>query len=297
VKKFISRIFKRLNRLYRVSFIENETLSQSRQYMVRPLTVVLMCLLFLAIMIGGTTATIFYIPFVRQWVPNYQELSSGQAEVERLESQIVDLSRENQKLDSLLSGFQELLGGEGGGVAAQADEGEAQQEVRRPAAQPFASPEVVTSARQGTSEENLRIVYVSNAGGRGGSFRPQRLTFFVPVRGEIRRSFTPQNKHYGVDIVAAKDELVHAATDGFVILAEYSDKDGHVIGIAHPDNIVTFYKHNSRLLKKVGSPVVAGDPIAVIGNSGQNSTGPHLHFEVWDRGQPVDPMDYYASFQ
>lgn len=257
----------------------------------------LYCLLFLAITIGGTTAAIFYIPNLRESVPHYKDLISSQDEIIELEKEIIRMNQENEKMDSLLSAVKEMLGGEGAGFEA-GDEGGsvAPADIGQPNAQPFASPRMVSEANPGEDPNSVRIVYVSDQR-KGMTTGRQRLNFFVPVRGELRRKFDMEKKHYGVDIVAAREELVHAATDGFVVLAEYSDKDGHVLGVAHPDNIITFYKHNSRLLKKVGSAVVAGEPIAVIGNSGENSTGPHLHFEVWDRGHPVDPLDYYAGFE
>jgi len=260
-----------------------------------------MALLFLAITIGGTTVAIFYVPAFREAVPNYQELASSQNEIVELESQILTLSAQNEKMDSLLSSLslvKETIGSQGIAMQNARDEAELLPQAERgmPAVQPFASPRMVNQAKPSDDPGNVRIVYVSDKGGNSTSNR-QRLNFFVPVRGNISNKFDIKNKHYGVDIVAPEDELVHAATDGFVILAEYSDKDGHVLGVAHPDNIITFYKHNSRLLKQVGSPVVAGEPIAVIGNSGINTSGQHLHFEVWDRGHPVDPLDYYAGFK
>jgi murein DD-endopeptidase MepM/ murein hydrolase activator NlpD len=123
------------------------------------------------------------------------------------------------------------------------------------------------------------------------------LNLYKPVKGYVRNPFSRSEKHYGIDIVSDENATVFSATDGFVIFAEYSDTDGHVIGVANKSDVVTFYKHNSSLLKKVGSPVLAGEAIAIIGNSGENSSGPHLHFELWFQGVPVDPMDYYASFE
>jgi murein DD-endopeptidase MepM/ murein hydrolase activator NlpD len=123
--------------------------------------------------------------------------------------------------------------------------------------------------------------------------RPTLLKrLFMPLQGEIRNPYNEANGHYGVDIVAPENTMINAATAGFVILAEYSNENGWVIAIAGQQGITTFYKHNSRLLKKAGTYVRAGEPIAVIGNSGENSTGMHLHFEIWQEGRPLDPADY-----
>ena len=107
----------------------------------------------------------------------------------------------------------------------------------------------------------------------------------------------PETGHYGVDIAAREKAFVRAATAGTVIFAEYSDRDGHVIGITSSDEVVTFYKHNSKLLKGVGQSVSPGEVIAVVGNSGENTNGPHLHFEVWRKGIAVDPLDYFEEWQ
>jgi murein DD-endopeptidase MepM/ murein hydrolase activator NlpD len=96
----------------------------------------------------------------------------------------------------------------------------------------------------------------------------------------------------GIDIVAGKNEAIKATLDGTIIFAGWTMTDGYVVQIQHDENIISIYKHNSALLKKTGDRVKAGQPIAMIGNSGENSNGPHLHFEIWHRGNPVDPQDF-----
>ncbi|MEO0628195.1 MAG: M23 family metallopeptidase, partial [Bacteroidota bacterium] len=87
---------------------------------------------------------------------------------------------------------------------------------------------------------------------------------------------------------------VKACLPGVVFQSEYTSAYGFVIGIQHANNVISFYKHNSTLLKDVGSQVTAGEAIAIIGNTGTQSTGPHLHFELWRNGQVLDPTDYLA---
>lgn len=116
--------------------------------------------------------------------------------------------------------------------------------------------------------------------------------FFPPINGNLTGKFNANTGHFAVDIVAPEQATIHAIADGIVMFSEYSVETGHVIGIYHPDRFVSFYKHNSRNLKDVGSPVQAGEAIAVIGNSGKHTTGPHLHFELWHNGVPVDPTNY-----
>jgi lipoprotein NlpD len=117
-------------------------------------------------------------------------------------------------------------------------------------------------------------------------------SYVTPVIGVISKRFDQENKHYGIDIASSKNQVVFSVTSGTVILSEWSDQTGFVIGISHPGGMVTFYKHNSKLFKKTGSYVFAGEAIAIVGNSGENSTGPHLHFEIWKNGLPADPEKY-----
>jgi murein DD-endopeptidase MepM/ murein hydrolase activator NlpD len=120
----------------------------------------------------------------------------------------------------------------------------------------------------------------------------EQLFMVAPIRGEITGAFDPEDSHNGVDIIAPKGTAVKAAMDGYVILSDYTYDTGYTIGIQHQNGVITFYKHNSELLKKVGSFVRGGEAIAIIGNTGHQTTGPHLHFELWSRGVPVNPVDY-----
>jgi len=118
------------------------------------------------------------------------------------------------------------------------------------------------------------------------------IDFYEPLSGILSADFDPQLEHYGVDIIAPADTPVKVIRDGHVFLAEWNVRTGHTIGIQHDNNILSFYKHNSTLLKQKGQFVKGGEVIAIIGNSGHLTTGPHLHFEIWHNGKPVNPNDY-----
>ncbi len=118
------------------------------------------------------------------------------------------------------------------------------------------------------------------------------LHFFTPVQGIITNSFNPLENHYGVDLVAGPNEVVKATLAGTVILAAWTLETGYVIQIQHDNNLMSVYKHNAELFKSEGEIVNAGDAIAVIGNSGELTTGPHLHLELWHNGVPLDPVNY-----
>jgi hypothetical protein len=116
--------------------------------------------------------------------------------------------------------------------------------------------------------------------------------FFAPVKGNVTEPFNPRSKHYGVDIVAPANEAIKATLDGMVVISNFTTETGYVIGIQHSNNLFSLYKHNSSLMKKTGDYVKAGDVIAIIGNSGEQTTGPHLHFELWYNSSPIDPQQY-----
>jgi murein DD-endopeptidase MepM/ murein hydrolase activator NlpD len=116
------------------------------------------------------------------------------------------------------------------------------------------------------------------------------LHFFPPVKGIISSSFDLRTKHFGTDIVTKPKSTVAAVLDGTVILTGWTMETGYVIQIQHPNNIVSIYKHNESLLKETGDLVRAGEPVSVVGDSGELYTsGPHLHFELWYKGTPLDP--------
>lgn len=122
--------------------------------------------------------------------------------------------------------------------------------------------------------------------------RLDRQSFVPPVKGVVSDSFAPSRAHYGTDLVAPKGSVVQAVRDGTVIMSSWSADTGHMIGVQHSNNLISWYKHNSARLKKTGDRVQAGEAVAIIGNSGEMSSGPHLHFELWYNGQPIDAQNY-----
>jgi murein DD-endopeptidase MepM/ murein hydrolase activator NlpD len=118
--------------------------------------------------------------------------------------------------------------------------------------------------------------------------------FFSPLSGFISSAFDPQNDHFGIDVVSKKDEPIKVIADGTIIFASWTQDAGNVIAIQHQGNLISVYKHNSALLKNVGDFVSAGDIIAIIGNTGELSSGPHLHLELWYNGNAVNPEEFIS---
>lgn len=145
--------------------------------------------------------------------------------------------------------------------------------------------------RAEVESQNPYNVPIGNNGTKSGN-NLNDYFFFAPLKGIITNGFNPAGNHFGVDITSKENEAVKAVLDGTVILSTWTLATGNVIIIQHNDNIISVYEHNSVLMKKIGDRVQAGDVIAIVGNSGELTTGPHLHFELWYQGSPVNPVDY-----
>lgn len=121
-----------------------------------------------------------------------------------------------------------------------------------------------------------------------------QLYFFPPVRGLVISHYDYAKEHYGVDIATASNQGVKAVLDGTVILSDYTTETGFTLQIQHDHNLVTVYRHNKELFKKTGDRVKAGEVVATVGNTGTLTTGPHLHFELWHLGRPLNPEHFIA---
>ena len=120
------------------------------------------------------------------------------------------------------------------------------------------------------------------------------VAFFSPMNGIVTNHFNREEKHFGIDIVADNNSVIKATADGTVVYSDWTVDNGYCLGIQHNGNLFSVYKHNAVLMKDDGDFVSAGEPIAIYGNSGSMSTGPHLHFEIWYNGTPLNPEDYIS---
>lgn len=118
------------------------------------------------------------------------------------------------------------------------------------------------------------------------------FVLFPPVNGTISEGYDVKTKHYAVDIVVAKNTPVKATADGTIIFAEWTAETGYVVIIEHSQELISVYKHNASLTKEQGDLVKSGEVIAMAGNTGEFTTGPHLHFELWSKGYPINPTNF-----
>lgn len=219
---------------------------------------------------------IFFTP-VREWIPGYIDNDYKRKQQELL-TKLRVLEDKTARQDSFINALQRASG-------------YVPPDSNAPAATPGGeSPEPVPS-----EPARAQIFRPVTRTWGGSSVRTVPASLRWPVRGTVSRSFDPAQHHFAVDIATAEYSTVHAVEEGFVILTEYSALTGHVIGIEHTNGMISFYKHNQRLLKQLGEYVFADEAIATVGNTGQHTTGPHLHLEFWLEGKPVNPMLYLRN--
>lgn len=297
------RVRNKLLKRYRIELIDDETLSQSRQYSIKPITVVVLAGLLMITVIGGTAALVIYTPFFHRLIPNYIDPAEYRQERQEMAARVIRAEEEIDRWMAYYASFKQLAGvgsdstmqglnqSQLDSIRRRFESGaslELPSAVEAPAAATAeaspASPEPVASEPAVAAQPIIPAVRVTQ--------RSVLDYLFMPLDGTLNNPFDPTKRHYGVDIAAEDNAMIHAATDGTVVISEYSEDNGWVIGLAGPDNVMTFYKHNSRLLKSAGAYVRAGEPIAVIGNTGENTSGPHLHFELWQHGKPLNPENH-----
>ena len=120
------------------------------------------------------------------------------------------------------------------------------------------------------------------------------VIFYSPVKGMVTTSYSIKENHFGIDVVTKPDESIKAPLDGTIIYTGFTVEDGYIVHIQHANNLMSIFKHNSRLNKKIGERVKTGEVISVVGNTGANSNGSHMHFELWYNGIPVNPEEFVS---
>lgn len=152
--------------------------------------------------------------------------------------------------------------------------------------------EIDKAMREQVAREDLFNLSLADPRDATGEQNLKSLHFFPPVKGTVTASFQTREGHYGIDVVAPENTPIKACLDGTVINSYWNLESGNVIIIRHDHGLISIYKHNSQILKRQGNIIRAGDVIAIIGNTGEMSTGPHLHFELWHEKTPLNPKDF-----
>jgi murein DD-endopeptidase MepM/ murein hydrolase activator NlpD len=151
------------------------------------------------------------------------------------------------------------------------------------------NPDTLQKLYKTPKEGNIFGVFINFIQNLISQQQDNTIFFILPVNGYISRAFDPDRGHYGIDIVVKDGTPVYSSAGGFVVFSGYTNNYGHIIILSHSDGYLSIYKHCSVILKKEREFVKQGELIAQSGNSGLATTGPHLHFEIWHNGKPIDP--------
>jgi len=278
------KLLKKLKSRFRLTVLNENTFEEKLSYSLTPLNLIVMFGGLLILFGALIYLLVAFTPLKNYVIPDYAD--AGYREEARMARMRVDsLIEVSRKNDKYMADLRMVLSG--GILTNTADSGTTQTvsgDLN------FEVADVDDALRQKLSEQdrfNLAVAEETDKGNKG-------TLLFKPVNGTVSGEFNPKEGHFGIDLIAPKDDPVKAVQDGTVVVASFTSDGGNVIQIQHSNNLISVYKHNSVLLKKEGDFVKSGESIAFIGDSGDHSEGPHLHFELWESGIPVNPMDYFA---
>lgn len=278
---------------YRLVVMNAETFDEVGAYNLTPLNLYVALSSLILLLTVVVFMLVAYTP-LRKYVPGYGDVVQRQ-EVMALEEELKSLQTSLNTQMAYTENFRRILVGEVTTGEKIESNFEPVEEIEIDAV--TLSEEEIRLRREVELERIGQLAKSSkgSVGREGGSGLSLEQIFLVaPVNGDVMKPYDPAQNHLGVDIQAAKHTAVKATTAGVVFMSEFTSANGNVIGIQHDNDLISFYKHNSELLKKVGDRVNSGEAIAIAGNTGSLSTGPHLHFELWYRGQSIDPSDYLS---
>ncbi|MEM8523331.1 MAG: M23 family metallopeptidase [Bacteroidota bacterium] len=279
-------LWERLKYTYRLIIMNNDTFEEVGSYRLSLLNVYVVLSTIVVLVAIMMWMLITYTP-LKQYIPGYSEHYNNPRLIAELTSQVDELEQERQNRDFYIQNLQQMLSGDVEEIA------DVQQEIE---STPDSTARLLPSEEEEKIREEMQNVvnepasFLRTNGTASQSL--EQLHFIPPISGEISKGFDEETEHYGIDLVAPKNTAIKAVMDGYVFFADWTMETGNVIGLQHANNTVTFYKHNSSLLKEIGSFVKAGEAIAVIGNTGTKTDGLHLHFELWHHGKAIDPSEY-----
>ena len=218
--------------------------------------------------------------------PRHAQIEMNKQLVE-LREQFDSLAVEVERKDQFILNFQRVLSGDTSSFIAPAEIMQSESRPLVKAGEVKLEP-ADSQFRKEFEKSDLSLITLTSVKYR----ELQETFFFSPITGFISDHFDLKKGHYGVDIVAKTNEAVKSVADGTILFASWTQDAGYVIVIQHRGNLISTYKHNAELLKKVGTFVNAGEIISIVGNSGEMTDGPHLHFELWYNGNPLNPEEF-----
>lgn len=293
---FLAYLAKHFGTDHTVVVMDVEHVGKAHRYLVRPSRIALAwggSLLMVAALVGGV---LVFTP-LRTFIPGYgtEEIArSARLNTLRLQSLQDSLSTQRRyikRLRGLITG--RVDSSWEGGVLSSGAGAQALQQV--PARTVGGAEESHSLHRQPAFSAAERSAAASTPRLPGA----RTLSFPLPPpveSGFPTRKYNAQTGHYGVDIAVSEGEYIRTVAQGYVVWADWTQDGGHTIAVQHADGYISIYKHNNRLLKRRGDRVTALEPIAVSGNTGAISTGPHLHFELWRNGLAQGPSAFISGW-
>ena len=266
---------------FRFVILNDDTFEELLTLKLSPLNIFVFSVVTIVSTIALTTTVIAFTP-LKELIPGY---ASSKLRREAIELALTtdSLTAAIDRNERYIQGVQRILQGEVIDTVLQELETDTSSNNAEIV---LSDPSAQDSAfREWVEEENAFTL--SQGGAELGI--PQLIS---PIEGIITSGFDKATNHFAVDIASASNTPVKTCYEGTVIFADWTSETGNIIIVQHENNLLSAYKHNSALLKEVGEFVRSGEAIAIIGNSGENSTGPHLHFELWFEGAPIDPQNF-----
>lgn len=280
-EKRSKKIRKKLLHKYRLVVLNEDTFEERFSFKLNRLNVFVFSSLFAVFLIAFTTLLIAFTP-LREYIPGYSSTSLKKKATE-LTFKTDSLQRALHINDQYVASIRKVLTGDVKTVN-------------------FNKDSIIKAAQIDVSEVNLtpskEDSLLREQVAQEDKYNPLTgasevsYVLFAPVKGTISEGYDPKKKHFAVDVVTIKDAPVKATADGTVIFAEWTADTGYVMILEHKDNLLSVYKHNASLNKEQGELVKEGEVIATVGSTGEFTTGPHLHFELWSNGYPTNPTNF-----
>jgi len=275
------KIFRNFRNKYRLSILNDETFEEVWQYRLSRMNVIIAVGGFAIFLIIMVSVLIAFTP-LREFIPGYPDGETRKGYVKNA-LRADSLERVLKQWENYYANINTILNR---GVPLTI-------ESKADTVKPSRTVEYARSKEDSLLRNQIEADQMYNLSfNSSGNTKTNTFFFIPPVKGIVTNRYSPLQNHYGIDLVAAPNEVVLAVAKGTVILADWTIETGYTIAVQHENNFISVYKHNSKLLKRQGDVVGAGDAIAIIGNSGELTTGPHLHFEMWQNGNTLDPSKF-----
>ena len=276
-----NKLKKKLTDKYRMVILNENTFEERFALKLSRLNVFVFGGMFSIILIVGTILLIAFTP-IKEYIPGYDS-SKLKREATKLTFESDSLKQRVAILENYANALRPILTGE--------VKGEAIDSVQDLAKKNQVDESKLNASRQDSLfrekvESKDRFPLLDELQNRA------KVVFFAPISGTVSQTFNAENKHFAIDIVAKTGTPVKAVADGTVIFSEWTTETGYVIILKHANNFISVYKHNGTLLKQQGDLVKSGEAIASVGSTGELTTGPHLHFELWSDGYAVNTTNY-----